>query len=112
MTTVAMETRANAWTLVALLGLATASLVLSRWNLGMAQVPTALGIAALKIMLVAMVFMGMARARASLRLALLIAVVLILSLVGFVGLDEATRQTSRPGAGLQGIHSGERPSPP
>src|ERR1700744_1789714 len=89
------ETRSHAWTLVALLGLATASLVVSQWHLGAAQMPAGLAIAALKIALVALVFMGMAKARNSQRLALIIATLLIISLVMFASLDVITRLSSR-----------------
>jgi caa(3)-type oxidase subunit IV len=103
---------ACSWTLAALLALATASLLASRHDLGGAQAAVALGIAGLKAVRVALVFMGLARARASLRIALLVALLLTSALILLVAMDVATRQTSRSGlqqAGPVLDGSGSRP---
>jgi cytochrome c oxidase subunit IV len=81
-----------AGTYVALLLLATGSLLLSRLHLGGLSV--ALVIAAVKAILVLWFFMHLSRQGASSRLAVLVAVVFIGLLVALTTLDVATRDTA------------------
>jgi hypothetical protein len=71
--------------------LAATSLALSQIDLGRAQLPLALGIAAVKAMVIAAVFIGVARMPPSMILMVAIAVALSLSLVAFVIMDVMTR---------------------
>ena len=80
-----------AGTYLALLLLATGSLVLSRLHLGGLSV--ALGIAAAKAILVLWFFMHLSAQSASSRLAVLAAVVMIGTLVALTALDVETRHT-------------------
>ena len=83
--------RAVHGTCAALLVLWGASWALSYVDTGRAALPVALGIAGVKAILVASVFMNLARERASARAAAVVALALGLVLVTLVALDVATR---------------------
>jgi caa(3)-type oxidase subunit IV len=82
-----------AWTFVALVGLATASLLLSflHWKTG--GVVVALTIAFVKAALVLFFFMGLAEQRFSNRFTMLVAVLFVSLLVGLTAADVASRHT-------------------
>ncbi len=103
---------AHAATLAGLLALATLSLYLSKINLGGGQTAVALGIAAAKGALVALVFMGLARARGSVIAAILTAVVLIAIMILLVAMDVATRPVSALPAHASSAARSDDPSPP
>lgn len=74
-----------------LLALATTSLVLSSHDLGSGQLPTAMGIACIKAVLIALIFIGVALARPSQIIAVIIAVVMSSAMIGLVIMDVMTR---------------------
>ncbi len=78
-------------TSIALLVLWGASWGLSSFELGRWAVPVALGIAAVKASLVALIFMELAHARASVRLAAVAALAMVGLMVALVVLDVASR---------------------
>jgi caa(3)-type oxidase subunit IV len=83
------------WTFVALVLLATLSLVLGRtlrWYWG--DVVIALAIAGVKAYLVLFFFMDLSEQPFRARLAISVAAALVLLLVGFVAMDVATRRTT------------------
>jgi cytochrome c oxidase subunit 4 len=78
-------------TWAALVLLAATSFLLSMIHLGSFVVPVAIGIAAIKAALVAIVFMELAIQRASNRIAFVSAIVFITLLAGLTVVDVATR---------------------
>jgi cytochrome c oxidase subunit 4 len=75
----------------ALVALAGTSWALSYAHLGHVALPVALGIAAVKAVLVLVVFMEIGRERASFKLALLAAALLLVTLLAFVAADVTRR---------------------
>jgi len=76
---------------VALVVLAVATFLLSRANLGWAQVPVAMVIALVKAVLVVLIFMHMLEHRSSNRIFFIIAVLFIVLLVSLTTADVSTR---------------------
>jgi cytochrome c oxidase subunit 4 len=88
-----MNTRTALLTFVALLALSLLTFSLSFAPLGSAAVPVALAIAATKAWLIAMFFMHLSDGAFSNRAVLLVGLLLAILLIGFAGLDVATRHS-------------------
>lgn len=81
----------------ALVALAGTSWALSYAHLGHVALPVALGIAAIKAVVVLVVFMEIGRERASFKLVLLAAALLLVSLLAFVAADVTRRDVESVG---------------
>jgi cytochrome c oxidase subunit 4 len=80
------------WTLIALVVLAATSFGFSYLDLGPWEFPIALGIAAVKALLVALFFMHLVEHTFSSRLAIVTASVFVVLLISLVALDVTTRR--------------------
>jgi cytochrome c oxidase subunit 4 len=96
------------WALLMIL--ATLSLVVAHFDSGALGVTVALGIAAIKAVLVAMVFMHLWHGLPLLRAVILIGVAFVLLLLGGVLADVGTRDTAGPYLNHTSISRGEKPS--